>query len=74
MHPPASGEGKRVRKVENLFFGGVDGISCQHLQVMVTNLLQTHWKWQEEKSRDETRNGGNTDDVAGKLGYQDGLR
>ena len=41
---------KESEKWKNLFFGGVDGISCQHLQVMVTNLPQTHWKWQEERN------------------------
>ena len=30
--------------------GGVDGISCQHLQVMMTNLLQRHWEWQEDRT------------------------
>ena len=24
-------------------------ISCQHLQVMMTNLLQKHWEWQEDR-------------------------
>ena len=28
----------------------VDGISCQHLQEMVTNWLQKHWEWQEERN------------------------
>ena len=28
---------------------GIDGISCQHLQVMMTELLQKHWEWQEDK-------------------------
>ena len=30
--------------------GGVDGISCQHLQVTMTNLLQERWEWQEERN------------------------
>ena len=25
-------------------------MSCQHLQVMMTNLLQQHWEWQEERN------------------------
>ena len=29
--------------------GGIDGIHCQHLQVMMTNLLQQHWEWQEHR-------------------------
>ena len=28
--------------------GGVDGISC--LQVMMTNLPEKHWEWQEERT------------------------
>ena len=30
--------------------GGVDGISCQHLQVKMANLLQKHWEWQEDRT------------------------
>ena len=28
----------------------MDGISCQHLQVMVTNLIQKNWEWQETRN------------------------
>ena len=31
--------------------GGVDSVSCEHLQVMVTQLLQNHWKWQEDRRK-----------------------
>ena len=31
---------KEPESLKKLHVGGVDGISCQHLQVMVTNLLQ----------------------------------
>ena len=41
---------KEPEKWKNLHVDGVDGISCQHLQVMVTNLLQKHWEWQEERN------------------------
>ena len=34
-------------KLRSLHMGGVIGISCQHLQVLTTNLLQKHWQWQE---------------------------
>ena len=27
--------------------GGMDGISCQHLQEMMTQLVQKHWEWQK---------------------------
>ena len=39
---------KGPEKGEHLHIGGVEEISCQHLQVMVTNLLQKQWEWQEE--------------------------
>ena len=35
---------------KTLHIGGVEGKSCQHLQVMITNLLQKHWDWQEERN------------------------
>ena len=38
MYPPA------------LHVGGLDGISCQHMQVLMTNVIQKHWEWQEEKN------------------------
>ena len=34
----------------NLHIGGVESISCQHLQVMMANLLQKHWEWQDERN------------------------
>ena len=30
--------------------GGLNGISCQHLQEVATNLLQKHWEWQEDRT------------------------
>ena len=41
---------KEPENWKNLHIGGVDGISCKHLQVMMTNLLQKHWEWQEERN------------------------
>ena len=41
---------KELETWMNLHVGGVDGISCQHLQVMVTILLRKLWEWQEEKN------------------------
>ena len=46
----ALGEGKEPDNWKNLHVGGVDGISCQHLQVMVTNLPQKHREPQEERN------------------------
>ena len=37
---------KEPVKWKDLHVVGMDGISCQHLQVLVTNLLQKHWAWQ----------------------------
>ena len=34
----------------NLHVGGVNGIICQHTQVLTTNLLQKQWEWQEERN------------------------
>ena len=41
---------KEFESLKNLHIGGVGGISCQHLQVMTTNLLQLHWGWQAERN------------------------
>ena len=35
---------------KKLHIGGLDGISCQHLQVMMTNVIQKHWGWQEKRN------------------------
>ena len=43
-------KGKEPEKWKDLHVGGLDGISCQHLQVLSTNLLQKHWEWQEERN------------------------
>ena len=50
LYYSAPGEGKKPRKLRRLHMGGVNGISCQHLQVLTTNLLQKHWEWQEERN------------------------
>ena len=50
LYYSASGKGKEPENWKNLHIGGVDGISCQLLQVMMTNLLQKHWECQEERT------------------------
>ena len=35
---------------KKLHVGGLFGISCKHLQVMMANLPQKHWEWQEERT------------------------
>ena len=41
---------KESEKWKKVHTGGLDGISCQHLQVMMTNVIQKHWEWQEERN------------------------
>ena len=62
-------------KCMNLHIGGTDEISCQHLQVIVTNFPQKHWEWHEEKNP-VMRHGrvARLTNVHGKLGHQDGLQ
>ena len=38
-------------ETKQLQVGGIDGISCQHLQVVMTQMLQKHWEWQEAEGR-----------------------
>ena len=35
---------------KKLHVGGLNGTSCQHLQVMATNQQQKHWEWQEDRT------------------------
>ena len=35
---------------KRLHVGGIEGIICQHLQVMMTHLLLKHWEWQEGRT------------------------
>ena len=45
MYPLALGEREREKEPEKwwkLHMEGLDGISCQHLQVMMTNMIQKH--------------------------------
>ena len=54
--------------------GGINNIRCQHLQVMLTNLLQKHWEWQEKREpMKETWECGATYNVCGQFGHQNGL-
>ena len=44
--------GKKKKNLESwrrLHVGDIDGTSCQRLQVMMTQLLQKHWEWQENR-------------------------
>ena len=36
---------------QKLHVGGIDGIICRHFQVLMTQLLQQHQEWQEDKRK-----------------------
>ena len=50
MYPLALRVGSRAWNVEESACWWSGWVSCQHLQVMATNLLQKHWEWQEERN------------------------
>ena len=73
--PPAHGEGKKARKVkESTYWWN----GWNKLPALASNGDELDTKTLGmaggQKSCDETRNGGKTDDVHGKLGHQDSLR
>ena len=41
---------KEPESWKELYVGGIEGISCQHLHVMMTTLLPKHWEWQEDRT------------------------
>ena len=47
-----------------LLVGGIKNKSCQHLQVMLTNLSQKHWEWQENREPMKKHGCGAPDDVS----------
>ena len=55
---------------EKLVVGGINNTSCQHLEVMTTNLLHKHWEWQENRSHEKSWMCGTADDVSCQLGHQ----
>ena len=46
-------ERKRESEGWPLHVGGLDGISCQHLHVLMTQLLQRDWEWQQDKRKNQ---------------------
>ena len=75
MYPLASGERKRARKVEESAYWWNEwdklpklASNCDELATKKLGLAG------RKESCDETRNGGETDNAPGKLGYQDSLR
>ena len=66
---------KNLRAGRKLHVGGIEGISCQHFQVIMTNLLQNHWEWQEDRRpMFQAWQRGAIHDVLGEHGHQDSLR
>ena len=41
---------RELESWKKLHVGGIEGISCQHFPVMMTNLLPEHWEWQEDRA------------------------
>ena len=71
----AHGKGKEPETWQRLHMGGVNNISCQHLQVLVTNLSQKHLGMARGSiSHVETWQRESTNNVYGKLGHQVSLR
>ena len=64
-----------TRRLETVKCGELDGISCQHLQVMLTQVLQkTLGVARGRKTHDEARQCDTTTHVFGKHGHEDGVR
>ena len=36
----------------SLYVGAERGVNCEHMQGLLTNLLQKHWEWQENRRKD----------------------
>ena len=45
-------EEKELIEWMNLHVGAERGVNCEHMQVSLTNLLQKHWEWQENRRKD----------------------
>ena len=75
MYPPVLGERKRARKVEETAYWW---IGWDNLPALATDGDEhdtgTLGMARGKESCDETRNGGKTHNVRGKLGYPEGLR
>ena len=41
---------KEPEKWKKLHIGALDGVSCHHLQVKMTSVIQKHWEWQEGRN------------------------
>ena len=43
---------KEPEETKQLQVGGIDGISCQHLQLVMTQMPQKHWDWQKKQKEE----------------------
>ena len=64
-----------ILRLMKLQVGGIEGISCQHFQVLMSNLLQKHWELQEGR-RPIIKHGSviRPKNVLCEYGHQDSLR
>ena len=63
---------KRLGEWKQMNVGGIEGISCQHLQVMTTQSIQKHWEWQEDR-KNVWHGSENKTDVHRQYGHQVGF-
>ena len=45
-------EEKEPVEWRRLHVGAERGVNCEHMQALVTNILQRHWEWQEDRRTD----------------------
>ena len=45
-------EEKEPIECMSLHVGAERGVNCEHMQALLTNLQQKHWKWQENRRKD----------------------
>ena len=70
----SSGERGKLESWKRLHVGGIDGISCQHLQVIDKAVAGALVVARGLEANDETRQRDTTHNVPGQHGHQDGFR
>ena len=65
---------KKLESWKRLHVGGIDGISCQHIQVIDTAVAGALVVARGLEANDEARQRDTTHNVLGQHGHQDGLR
>ena len=43
---------KEPMEWRKLHVGAERGVNCEHMQALLTNILQRHWEWQEDRRTD----------------------